>query len=211
MAGDGHIRKAQQRRCVMKTVQPYNILPLSRSPISLPSSLVFSCLTKLHTAFVFYSVFQVEMRPRDRVWCEVWFPRQNLRSSQCGSGKKQKWGHTAPGTSYRNYRNNESSICCDNFNELGGEWFYCSTETVNTNPRVMVMPAISPLPISQCCSTNVKLILIKPLEIEGLLILFPSFWHGYFSENKSSIYICLLCSLLVYEDAYIRICAKPTN
>lgn len=125
--------------------------------------------------------------------------------------KKQKWGHTAPRTSYRNYRNNESSICCDNFNELGGEWFYCSTETVNTNPRVMVMPVISPLPILQCCSANVKLILIKPLEIEGLLILCPAFWHSYFSENKSSVYICLLCSLLVYEDADIEICAKPTN
>lgn len=32
MAGDGHIRKAQQRRCVMKTVQPYSILPCPTHP-----------------------------------------------------------------------------------------------------------------------------------------------------------------------------------
>lgn len=38
MAGDGHIRKAQQRRCVMKTVEPNSSSSLSHSPILLPSS-----------------------------------------------------------------------------------------------------------------------------------------------------------------------------
>ena len=63
-------------------------------------------------------------------------------------------------TSYRNYRNNESSICCDNFNEVGEKWCYSTTETVDTGV-IYRMHMVSAPPFSQGCNANVKLILIE--------------------------------------------------
>ena len=54
MAGDGQISEAQQRRYVMKTVQPYSILPCTTHPSYCLHPLFSFFLMKLQTTFFFF-------------------------------------------------------------------------------------------------------------------------------------------------------------
>ena len=71
MAGDGQIRRAQQRQSVMKTVQPYSILPCPTHP----SYCLHPVFSLSHTASKpqFYSPWPFKLKCNLGTWYDVRF------------------------------------------------------------------------------------------------------------------------------------------
>lgn len=137
MAGDGHIRKAQQRRRVMKTVQPYSILPCpTHATYCLHPLFSLSCSFKPR---LFYSAQSFKYKHNLGTKYNMRFGCWEIYSAQYGFKKKKNRSENAllPWQVRGIMEIMRAPDAVIILNQLGGKWFYCTTGTVNTHPRVI--------------------------------------------------------------------------